>query len=326
VPAVADAPTELAETLQVEAAGAEGATIAGGAATITILEPHAPADFDGNGRSDVTIYRQGAWLFFDRATGAYTHGVFTGQPGNCIPAPADYDGDGHADLVQFCADRFHFYDLAGDLTKTIVTGGDGTDLPVPADYDGDGRADLTVFRHGAWLSFDTASGAFVHGVWTGEPVPFVGPRSVPVAADFDGDGRADFSVYAGGAWHFYNPDGSYRRGIWTGAVAGDLAVPGDHDGDGIADVVVWRAGAWIWFDRDTGLYDAARSVWTGAPPNFVPGTPLPAPLDVDGDGRLDLAVYSGGPWHFFQRDGAYAGGVWCGAISGDRPISARQLP
>jgi hypothetical protein len=98
-------------------------------------------------------------------------------------------------------------------------------------------------------------------------------------------------------------------------------VAGDYDGDGVDDVVVWRAGAWLWFDRDTGLYDGARSVWTGSPVPFTGTESIPAPLDVDGDGRLEYAVWSGGPWHFFTDSGSYDRGVWCGAVPGDRPIS-----
>jgi hypothetical protein len=109
-------------------------------------------------------------------------------------------------------------------------------------------------------------------------------------------------------------------------VAGDVPVAGDYDGDGIDDVVAWRGGAWLWYDYSTGLYNAAKSVWTGAPAHFTGGTVLPAPIDTNGDGKLDLAVWSGGPWHFFNPNGSYLKGVWCGAVAGDRPISRRSLP
>ena len=50
--------------------------------------------------------------------------------------------------------------------------------------------------------------------------------------DYDGDGTADFTQLCNGAWHFYNENGSYNKGIWTGGVAGDLPVPADYDGNG----------------------------------------------------------------------------------------------
>ena len=219
------------------------------------------------------------------------------------------------------------YALAGAYLRGIWTGGVAGDLPVPADYDGDGKDDIVVFRGGAWLFYSYQTGLQTGGVWTGDPPLWPGfTHSFPYPADFDGDGKADFSIYSGGPWHFFNPDGSYRKGIWTGGVPGDLPVAGDYDGDGIDDVVLWRAGAWLWYDFATGSYVPAKSVWTGAPAHFTGGTPLPAPADVDGDGRLEYAVWSGGPWHFFTDTGTYDRGVWCGGVVGDVPVSRRPLP
>ncbi len=277
-----------------------------------------PAAFAAADRSSVVVYRAGAWLFYDYASGAALSGVFTGQPvASCKPAPADFDGDGKVEFSQLCNGNWIFYGPTGTQTKVIATGS-AADVPVPADYDGNGRDDVVVFRNGNWISFDHATGTATATVWTG-----LLPNPVPLPGDYDGDGRADRSVYSDGAWHVYNADGSYRRGIWAGAVAGDQPAPGDYDGDGRDDTVVFRAGAWLWYDRATGAYDSARSVWTGAPPNQTGGSPAAAPLDVDADGKLDRAVWSGGAWHFFQANGSYDRGVWCGAVAGDLAISRR---
>jgi hypothetical protein len=277
-----------------------------------------PAAFSAADRSSVVVYRAGAWLFFDYATGSALSSVFTGQPiASCKPAPGDFDGDGKVEFSQLCNGNWIFYGPTGTQTKVIATGA-SADVPVPADYDGNGRDDVVVYRNGNWISFDYATGTATATVWTG-----LLQNAVPLPGDYDGDGRADRSVYSEGAWHFYNADGSYRRGIWTGSVAGDVPAPGDYDGDGRDDAVVFRAGAWLWHDRVTGNYDAAKSVWTGAPPHQTGGLTAPAPLDVNGDGKLDRAVWSGGAWHFYQASGAYDRGVWCGAVAGDQPISRR---
>ena len=65
--------------------------------------------------------------------------------------------------------------------------------------------------------------------------------------DYDGDGRADFTVYQKGAWHFYNHDGTYFKGIWTGGAAGDIPVPGNYHNVGREEVVIFRGGAWMFY-------------------------------------------------------------------------------
>ncbi len=295
-------------------------------ATANFSTVHAPIDFDGNGVSDIVVYRGGAWLFHDFATGAQTGGVWTGNPGSCIPAPMDYDGDGKVEFTQLCGGAWHFYNDDGSYNKGIWTGGVAGDRPVPADYDGDGDDDVVIFRGGAWLFYDFATGNYLPGssVWTGAPPHWTGGTPVPVPMDYDGDGTADFTVYSGGPWHFYNDNGTYNKGIWTGGVAGDIPVAGDYDGDGTDDVVVFRGGAWLFHDFATGAQTGG--VWTGQPPHWTGGTSLPAPLDYDGDGRVEFTVYSGGPWHFYNDNGTYNKGIWTGGVSGDQAISRRLLP
>ncbi len=270
-----------------------------------------PADFNGDGVSESVIYRAGAWLW--PATGA---GVWTGQPSaNCIPAPGDFDGDGRTEMALFCSGAWHFYRANGTYLKGIWTGGSG-DIPVPADYNGDGRDDVVVYRRGAWIAFDYATGASSWSVWTGPSTA----SAIPLPMDHNGDGRADLSVYVGGAWHFFNANGSYLKGIWTGASSANTPVPGDYDGNGTEEVVVFRTGAWLFFDFNTGAN--VRGVWTGGQPHN--GAPVqPAPLDYDGDGSVDFSVFTGGPWHFFNDNGSYRNGVWVGAVAADRAISRR---
>jgi FG-GAP-like repeat len=280
-------------------------------------------DFDDNGTSDIVVHRNGAWLFHNFNTGAQTSGVWTGGGGNCIPVAMDYNGDGKTDFTQFCNGAWHFYNANGAYNKGIWTGGVAGDRPVPADYDGDGTDDVVVYRGGAWLFFTFATGAFdaAKSKWTGG-----GGSCIPAPMDYNGDGKKDFTQLCSGAWHFYNGNGSYNKGIWTGGAAGDLPVPADYDANGTDEVVVFRGGAWLFYDFATGAFDAVKSTWTGAPPHWTGGTSLPAPLDYDGDGKVDFTVYSGGPWHFFNGNGTYNKGIWTGGVAGDKALSRRLLP
>ena len=160
-------------------------------------------------------------------------------------------------------------------------------MPVPGDYDGDGKDDIVLFRNGAWLYYDYATGVMTKGVWTGAPV-FSG-TPVPVPMDIDGDGALDYTVYSGGPWFFFDSTGAMTKGIWTGGVAGDIAAPGDYSGIGKDEIVIFRGGAWLFYDYNTG--DLTKGVWTGAP--IYNGTPLPTPLDVTGDGHSGLHRFLG---------------------------------
>ena len=55
------------------------------------------ADFDGDGRSEIAVYRPstGQWLAIDPITTAFVVSLPFGLGGD-IPAPHDFDGDGRA--------------------------------------------------------------------------------------------------------------------------------------------------------------------------------------------------------------------------------------
>ena len=52
-----------------------------------------PVDFDGDGKSDIAVYRDGAWFILRSSDGGVTVTGWGGLPQD-IPVPADYDGDG----------------------------------------------------------------------------------------------------------------------------------------------------------------------------------------------------------------------------------------
>jgi hypothetical protein len=177
----------------------------------------------------------------------------------------------------------------------------GTRASAPADFTGDGVSDYMIYRNGAWI--DNSHNT---GVWTGEP----SASCIPAPADYDGDGTADFALLCDGAWHFYNMDGSYKKGIWVGNVTGQLPVPADYNGDGKDEVVIYRGGFWLAYDYDSGA--ATWTVNTG-----VMSDAVPVPMDYDGDGTADFTVYRlARAWHFYTDYGAYVKGIWIGRADG----------
>jgi hypothetical protein len=66
IPIVGDTQPEPHESFSVTLGSPAGATLADAVASVSVGNDDRPAaDFDGNGISDVVVYRNGAWLFFN---------------------------------------------------------------------------------------------------------------------------------------------------------------------------------------------------------------------------------------------------------------------
>jgi hypothetical protein len=231
-----------------------------------------PGDFDGNGTTDVGVFRPsvGGWYLQGQDT------VFFGLPGD-IPVPADYDGDGITDRAVFRPAVGGWYI---EDQPTVFYGLSG-DVPVPGDYDGDGDDDPAVYRSdvGGWYVHDQPTE--FHGLSTDTPVP----------ADYDGDGTTDIAVFRPevGGWYIAGHDP-----IFLG-LSSDTPVPGDYDGDGVDEPAVYRNGEWIILNQAT--------VYLGL------GTDTPVPGDYDGDRAIEPAVFrpDTGAWYIQDQPVTYHG-------------------
>ncbi|HVE60011.1 MAG TPA: VCBS repeat-containing protein, partial [Pyrinomonadaceae bacterium] len=137
----------------------------------------APGDFDGDGATDITVYRNsnGVW-WIKRSSDQQAVAVQFGLPGD-KPVVGDYDGDSISDVAVWRPSDGNWYILfMGTQSYTVVHWGQDGDKPVPADYDGDGKIDLAVFRTstGTWYylkSSDLSLGVLQFGLGTDKPVP-----------------------------------------------------------------------------------------------------------------------------------------------------------
>ncbi len=262
-------------------------------------------DFDGDGRSDVSVYRPDPGIWYTRLSGTEDFSVDHFGVATDEIAPADYDGDNKTDIAVFRPSDGTWYTLcSSDMTFSHTQFGQAGDVPVPNDYDGDGRADIAVFRpaDGVWYRLGSLTGQFA-------ATQFGQNGDQPLVGDFDGDGLGDLAVFRAGIWYQnLSADNSVRTTHF--GLLGDLPVPADYDGDGTTDVAVYRDGIW-YLDRSTEGFFAF---------NFGLPTDVPVAADYDGDGRSDVAVYREGIWYQQGSSSGFTSVGW--GISTDRPIPA----
>ena len=198
-----------------------------------------PADYDGDGKNDVAVFRQGNWII-RRSSDSQTVTVSFGLSDD-IPVPADFDGDGKADVTVFRPSNGAWYRL-NSSNNFFVANSWGTfgDKPAIGDFDGDGRADLCVYRpsNGVWYRLNSSNNQFV-------AAGFGAAEDLIVPADYDGDGKTDIAVFRPSTsnWYRINSfDGSFAALNW--GISTDKPVPADYDHDGKTDVAVYRDGFW----------------------------------------------------------------------------------
>jgi subtilisin-like proprotein convertase family protein len=99
------------------------------------LEVPVPADYDGDGKADLAIYRPSVGLWVVRpSTGGSIVIPPTFQPDD-IPAPADYDGDGRADRAIYRQSTGQWIiPYSGGGQRVLAVGTGSIDLPVLAPY------------------------------------------------------------------------------------------------------------------------------------------------------------------------------------------------
>jgi glucose/arabinose dehydrogenase len=297
---------------------------AGSRASVLASYVSQSADFDGDGRTDIAVWRSATseWHILNSANNSETVRAWGDQPGD-IPVAADYDGDGRADIAIYRptdGGNWYIINSSNGSIRTQQWGGVSGDIPVAADYDGDGRADLAVFRPttgGFWRILNSSNGSSTIRQWGDTN------GDIPVPADYDGDKKADLAIYrptTGGLWYIVNSsNGSISVRQW-GDVLYDVPVPGDYDGDGRADLAIYRpttGGLWYIVNSSNGTRTIRQ--W-----GDVDGD-IPVPGRYDADGKADIAIWraSTGMWYIINSSNGTTKSQQLGIPGlGDVPVSS----
>lgn len=288
----------------------------------TMPVPERPiADFDGDGLSDLSVFRpsDNTWYILRSSNSTIQVQQF-GAMGDKI-VPGDYDGDAKADIAVFRNGDWYVLQSTNSIILIRHFGTAG-DIPAAADYDGDGRSDFSVFRPSTGVWYVERSSDF--GVIT---QIFGVSGDLPVPGDYSGDGKADIAVFrpSNGTWYTSTNPGSNYGAVQFGTM-GDRPVQGDYDGDGKADIAVFRPSTGTWYLRRSTA--GFLAVPFGLPTDIV------VPADYDGDAKRDIAVFrpSEGFWYLrlssAPRDSALevppTSQQW--GLSGDKPAPAAYVP
>lgn len=248
---------------------------------------HSPADYDGDGKTDVSVFR---WLdnnlsstesdYYTKNTSGGNKAIHFSGFGNIISR--NYFGNQRAEIAVF-----DYHDISEDpvnpcLIAAFYIKAEGSDFPVqkdltntclparqfitPAifDYNADGKSDICVFI---------------------QPPPASNSQNSNSVKAQDSTEKRFELWWSPVTGQYTPPDLIFNFDI-------DYPIPGDFDGDGIGDFAGSKNvdGSRLWRIRKSTNGEVIETI-------FGSSTDLPVPGDYDGDGKTDIAVFRAGIWY-----------------------------
>ncbi len=288
-----------------------------GSSISRITRAKASADFDGDLRTDISVFRPstGVW-YVNHSSNSSVRIQNFGLDGD-IPTAEDFDGDNISDIGVFRPSTgVWYYYRSSDNVVGISQFGINGDVPTAGDYDGDAKGDLSVFRPstGTWYVFPSLSGSPYQ-------TPFGVDGDRPVVGDYDGDGKYDIAVWrpSNGVWYWGN---SFNNTFAQRAfgLKGDIPTQGDYDNDGRTDIAVFRPSNGVWYITRSSTGAIQFTNWG------VSGD-VPVVGDYDGDGSDDVAVFrpSNGIWYRINSMGGTTVFTQFG-LNGDLAVPKYDVP
>ena len=207
-----------------------------------------PADYDGDGRTDLAVVRDenGSKVWY----ASFISTTIWGLPGDKALI-GDFDNDGRADLTAVRSNGVNlvwYVRRSKDGGMTQFKWGLPTDKPFVGDFDGDGISDAVVTRNTPnglfWYILRSNGGGF--GQFT--TLQFGLDSDVIAIEDYDGDGKTDVAVFrpSNGTWYILRSSTNQVQATPFGSF-GDRPQPADYDGDGKSELAVFRPSDGNWY-------------------------------------------------------------------------------
>ena len=294
----------------------------------------ATADFRNNGIQDLVTIDANVNVLLGNGDGTFQEArTFATAPFPRDLAVGDFNGDGKLDIVTASPD-----DTSYSGTLSLLLGnGDGTfqaptnftlpgvyppgykgpspqrpDALAAGDMNHDGRDDLVVLGESAGPTFyvnvllGQANGTFAPASVSEFPTA---PHSVALG-DFNGDGNLDAAMLSGRGVSIMlgNGAGSLAAPVTTPAPAGSSLAVGDVNGDGKLDLATTDypgSDVSVLLGNGDGTFAAPTTI--PLPPTQSGPQSATAVVmgDLDGDGKMDLAVSAESSYEVYAGSGPY---------------------